>query len=74
VDDNTFTDDSVVVTLPGDVDGDRDVTIFDIVRIALGYSTIEGQMWYATRCDVDDDGDIDIFDVIAAAVNYGESW
>ncbi len=74
VDDNTFIDGWVVVTIPGDVDGDRDVDIFDMVKIAQVYGTVEGQLMYTGRCDIDDDADIDLFDLVIAAANYGQSW
>ena len=74
VDDNTVTDGWVAVTIPGDVDGDRDVDIFDLVKMAQVYGTVEGHLLYTARCDIDDDGDVDLFDLVAAAVNYGRTW
>ena len=58
----------------GDVDGDRDVDIFDIVAMAEGYGVTCPAPAYDRRCDADLDGDVDLFDVVAAAANYGESW
>jgi len=63
-----------LITIPGDVDGDRDVDIFDIVRMTGIYGATSLDPNYDPNCDIDDDGDIDIFDVVAAAGNYGESW
>lgn len=39
--DNSATDGVVLVTIPGDIDGDRDVDIFDIVIAAGNY----GESW-----------------------------
>ncbi|UCD95841.1 MAG: hypothetical protein JSV35_04860, partial [Candidatus Bathyarchaeota archaeon] len=64
----------ILLTLPGDVDGDKDVDIFDIVLIVHVYGSQEGQPAYNPDCDFDADGDVDIFDVIIAASNYGKSW
>lgn len=72
--DNTMENGKICVTIPGDVDGDRDVDIFDIVRMAGAYGTQEGQPGYDPECDLDGDGDVDIFDIVMAAGNYGESW
>jgi len=72
--DNNFTGCWVVVTLPGDIDGDRDVDIFDIVAIAGAYGSEAGDPEYNLNYDIDGDGDIDIFDIVAAATHYGESW
>ena len=58
----------------GDVDGDSDVDIFDIVRMAIVYDVKYPNPQYDRLCDMDLDGDIDIFDIVAAASHYGESW
>jgi PKD repeat protein len=72
--DNLLVDGWVFVTIPGDADEDRDVDIFDIVKIAISYGSQLGEPEYTTSCDIDSDGDVDIFDVVIAARNYGESW
>ena len=73
--DNTLLDDREIrVTIPGDVDGDRDVDIFDIVRMAGIYGVEISDSRYDPNSDIDSDGDIDIFDIVIAAGNYGESW
>jgi len=59
------------VTIPGDVDIDSDVDIFDIVKIAGCYGSGEGDPEYIFECDIDRDRDIDIHDVVIAAGNYG---
>lgn len=69
-----FTGNSILVTIPGDVDGDKDVDIFDIVRIAAIYDVVEPDPAYDPNCDIDGDQDIDIFDIVAAASHYGEEW
>ena len=60
--------------IPGDVDADRDVDIFDIVKIAGVYGVSKPDPRYDPILDIDGDGDVDIFDIVAAAGNYGESW
>ena len=73
--DNTlFSSKEVCVTIPGDVDGDRDVDIFDIVHMAGVYGVEYPNPRYDSNCDIDGDGDIDIFDLVKAAGNYGKSW
>jgi len=64
----------VLITIPGDVDGDRDVDIYDIVRMADVYGVSQPDPKYAPNCDIDGDGDVDIYDIVIAAGNYGESW
>lgn len=72
--DNALMDGWVLVTIPGDVEGDGDVDIFDIVKIAGVYGTETSDPQYDIELDVDCDGEIDIFDIVAAACHYGESW
>ena len=72
--DNTLIAGWVFVTIPGDVDADRDVDIFDIVAMAGAYGSHAGDPAYNPNYDIDGDGDIDIFDIVAACGHYGESW
>ncbi len=67
-------DREICVTIPGDVDADQDVDIYDIVQLAGIYGTTEEDPKYNPNCDIDGDGDIDIYDIVAAAGYYGESW
>jgi len=70
--DNTLTEGWVLVTIPGDVDGDKDVDIYDIVRMAGVYGVRKPDPQYDPYADIDDDGDIDIYDIVIAAGNYGK--
>jgi hypothetical protein len=72
--DNVQTEGLIIVTVPGDVEGDRDVDIFDIVRMAGVYGLTKPNPSYHPNCDIDGDGDIDIFDIVIAAGHYGDSW
>jgi hypothetical protein len=72
--DNVFVYGWTFVTIPGDIDGDRDVDIFDIVRMATIYGVVKPDPAYDPNCDIDNDGDIDIFDIVSAAGHYDESW
>jgi hypothetical protein len=73
-DNNLLYGEPVLVTIPGDVDGDRDVDIFDMTSIAGAYDSEVGDPNYHPNCDIDGDGDVDIFDVVIAAGNYEQSW
>jgi len=72
--DNTIINGWIFVTISGDVDGDRDVDIYDIVRMSSVYGVVKPDPRYDTNCDMDDDGDIDIYDIVIAVGNYGKSW
>ena len=55
----------ILVTVPGDIDGDRDVDIFDIVRMGIVYGTSIGDSVYEPNSDIDDDGKVNIADPIS---------
>lgn len=72
--DNTLVDGWVFLTIPGDVDKDKDVDIFDIVLISNSYYTKKPNPKYNPDCDWDNDGDVDIYDLVIATMNYGKNW
>ncbi|MBM4430241.1 MAG: hypothetical protein FJ026_07840 [Chloroflexi bacterium] len=59
-------------TLPGDLDGDCDVDILDIMLVASRWCAVLGDEAYDARYDLDADGDIDIIDIMAVAVHWGQ--
>jgi parallel beta-helix repeat protein len=60
------------VTIPGDVDGDFYVFIFDVVKITGCYGKKRGDALYNPNADIDDNGVINIFDVVLCTSNYGK--
>jgi len=69
--DNTYTDSRVLVTFPGDVNGDEKVRIDDILAIALCFGLDLGDPEYDPDLDVNGDGKIRVDDILAAALNFG---
>jgi parallel beta-helix repeat protein len=70
--DNTFTyNSSIIITVPGDTDGDRDIDIYDIVRLASIYGAKKGEARFNPNCDIDGNGEINIYDVVIATSRYG---
>jgi parallel beta-helix repeat protein len=61
----------VKVTVPGDVDGDRDIDIYDIVMIASAYGSKKGEPSFIPNADIDSDNQIKIYDIVIAASRYG---
>jgi hypothetical protein len=72
--DNTFTDGNVLVTIPGDVDGNYVVNIFDVVRITGSYGKRRGDQLYNPNADLDDNNVVNIFDVVICTGNYGKKY
>jgi len=70
--DNSFTYGGVIIiTVPGDTDGDRDIDIYDIVRLASVYGVKRGEPRFNPNCDIDGNDLIDIYDVVIATSRYG---
>lgn len=74
ISDNTFIDGIITVTTPGDVDGDFDVDVYDVIKMCDHYGYEIGEPEYDVDCDVDNDGEVDIYDVIMMCNHYGESY
>ena len=73
--DNTLTDGTIVVTIPGDVDGDYDVDIYDVVKICGVYGYVI-QIYppppEISNRDINCDRIINIYDVVIACSHYGQ--
>jgi hypothetical protein len=59
------------VSTVGDLDGDRDVDVADIMLVANRWDTSVGDPGYDPLYDLDDDGDIDIVDIMLVVVHWG---
>ena len=60
------------VTIPGDVDADFNVDIFDVVKITGCYNKRQGDPLYDLGADIDENGIINIFDVVICTGHYGQ--
>jgi len=73
--DNTFINGNVHVKIPGDVNGDGTVDIFDIGSISAHWypSLPVGPLGYGREADINLDGAVDIVDIDIASANWGQS-
>jgi hypothetical protein len=55
----------------GDIDGDGDVDIVDIMLVASRWGCRCGDACYTSACDLDGDCDIDIIDILLVAGRWG---
>jgi len=61
-----------VVEIPGDVDGDGDVDISDLVIVGSSFGKSPGDAGYDPRADANDSGGaIDIADLVLVGSNFG---
>lgn len=58
-------------TLPGDVNGDCIVNIFDLASVGKAYGSSAGDSNWNENADLNGDGVINIFDLATVGVNYG---
>ena len=67
---------TVMVTVPGDVNGDKIVDIFDAGTISVHWypGPPMGPLCYDANCDVNHDLTVDIFDIGITSAHWGESW
>jgi peptide/nickel transport system substrate-binding protein len=67
--DNANTPGIVLVTKKGDVNGDDDVNVLDLIMVAIALGTAPGDNYWNPNADVKDDADINVLDLIVVS-NY----
>jgi hypothetical protein len=72
--DNTFTDGTVSVTIPGDINLDGLVDIFDAIKLAGAFGSKPPNPNFNPNADINGDGIVDIFDALLLAGHYGQHY
>jgi parallel beta-helix repeat protein len=70
--DNTFIGDIVTITIPGDMDGDFWVFLYDAVKLLSRYGAKIGNPQYDAVYDIDNDGRIFLYDAVILLAHYGQ--
>jgi parallel beta-helix repeat protein len=70
--DNTIADGQVTVAIPGDVDGNGEVELADLVRMAKAYGTRPIDAKWNPNCDIDNNGMVGLSDLVILAGHYGQ--
>ncbi len=64
----------IIITIPGDVDGDFDVDLYDAVKLLVRYGSEEPDSNYDPNCDIDNDGEIFLYDAVILLTHYGQNY
>lgn len=73
VNDNTYIDDTVRMTIPGDVDGNGVVDDYDLSKMSEAHGSSPTEPNWHPNCDTNNDNIIDIQDISLTGKNYGKS-
>jgi len=69
--DNTAIDGWVVITIPGDVNGDESVNIYDAIILAGAYNSQPDVQYWNPNADINGDNVVDLYDAILLASSFG---
>jgi hypothetical protein len=64
----------VLVTIPGDVNGDAKVTLSDLVILANAYGSKPGDIKWNPNSDINGNGKLDLPDLVLLALHYGQHY
>lgn len=70
--DNALIGDTVMVTIPGDINGDRNVNVLDLFAIGKAYSSIHDNPNWNPNANINCDGTINDLDLAIISENYGK--
>jgi len=64
----------IEVTIIGDINGDKTVSILDAVTIALAWNSNPASPNWNIQGDINHDGSVNILDATRIGLNWGKSW
>ena len=71
--DTGFTGGNVVVSIPGDINGDSTVNILDAIALSNAFGSTPGNANWNANADINGDGTVNILDAIILSNNFGQS-
>ena len=69
--DNNVTGGTVYVSIPGDINADGTVDIYDAILLAAAFNSSPGSSNWNPNADINGDGIVDIYDAIILAAYFG---
>jgi hypothetical protein len=73
-DDNIFADGDMIVTIPGDANGDRTVNFLDAILLGAAFGSQPGDDNWNSNVDTNNDNHVNYLDAIILGANFGQSW
>ena len=70
ISDNTYTDGIIKVVIPGDINGDGTVNIFDAILLSNAYNAVSGGPRWSPNADLKADDIINVLDAIILSNHY----
>jgi hypothetical protein len=70
--DNSRVDGLVIITIPGDVNGDGSVNIYDAIILSSAFKSSPGFPNWSSNADINGDNNVDIYDAILLSGNFGK--
>ena len=64
---------TVYVSIPGDINGDGTVDIYDAILLSTAFNSQPGMTNWNPNADINGDGIVDIYDAIILASHFGQS-
>jgi len=69
---NNCTGGNIIVSIPGDINGDGKVNLSDLALLAMAYNTKPGDAKWNPNADIKSDGRVDLADLAVLARNYNK--
>jgi hypothetical protein len=71
--DNTLVGGLIVVTIPGDINGDGTVDIYDAIILSSAFGSTPGSSHWNPNADINGDGIVDIYDALILSAHFNQS-
>jgi hypothetical protein len=72
--DNNITISVVTITIPGDINGDFQVSLADLVILANAYGSNPGDTKWNPNADINGNNVVDLSDLVSMAIHYGQHY
>jgi parallel beta-helix repeat protein len=72
--DNTLADGEILITIPGDINGDQYVNAKDAVLLGAAFNSNQGQSSFNPNADINDDSWCNAKDAVILGMHFNEHW